>query len=296
MTSEDVNTLFVYQYSFTGICDHCRDERTLFYQTDAGERLCNDCTTPVFDELRERGLGFEAVETIENDPDHQSTETITAEPESGDGHITDHLHEITPKQGLRKDRFNLEYDGVNWDAFTQSEIIGEDDIVHTGRYSSFEVDATGFDAIPIHIDIDKQENKAYLTDNAVYVYKHIVSDLSETGFGVREQKLERAVATALCELSLKGKIEGLKPADQRPPSRETLLEQAELSDHIESITIISDERADEKYVVYIVPATLDVTEAQLLDELRTSYGITYSQPDRVVIAENEEEIPDTSRE
>ncbi|MFP8888520.1 hypothetical protein ACLI4U_01970 [Natrialbaceae archaeon A-CW2] len=296
MTSNDVNTLYEYQCPFTGVCDHCADERALFYQTEAGERLCNNCKTPILDELRDRGLGFEAIDVIENDPDCQSSETITDESESGDAHITEHLHEITPKQGLREDQYELEYDRVNWDTVSRSETVGEDDIITSGRYSHFEIDATGFDAMRIYLDIDAQENAAYLTDEAVYVYNHIVSNSSGSGFGVCERELERAAATALCELSLKGKIEGLKPADQRPPPRETLLEQVELSDQIESITITSEQESDEEYVVYAVPATLDVTEAQLLDELRTSYGITYSQPDRVVIVEHEEEIPDTRRE
>lgn len=290
MTSDNIDTLQAYEYPFSGVCDRCGAERTLFYETESGERLCNDCKKPFFDDLRDRGLGLDAIEIIENDPDNPSAETTTNE--SATDYITDHLHEIFPKSGQRDDTFELEYDRVNWEAVSQRNIVGEDDIITAGRYTNLEVDATGFEAMRIYLDINSQHNEVYLTDDAVYVFDHILSDDS----GITQYKVEQEAGTALCELSLDGQIEGLKPADHRPPPRNALFEHVQFSDKITSIEIPSEQQSDEEYVVYAVSTNTNVSEAQLLKELRTHYGINYTQPDRVEIVESEDAFPNTKRE
>lgn len=287
MTSDNVDRLYEYKYPFTGVCDRCGAERTLFNETESGEKLCNDCKKPIFDTLRDRGLGLDAIEIIENDPDGPSAETTTNE--SATDYITDHLHEITPKSGQRDDVFELEYNQVNWDTVNQKKIVGEDDIITASRYTNFEVDATGFEAMRIYLDINTQHNAAYLTDDGIYVFDHILSG----DYGIPQHKVEQAAGTALCELSLDGQIEDLKPVDNRSPPRNALFEQVEFSEQITSIEIPSEQQSDEEYVVYVVPSTTNVTDSQLLEELRTHYGITYPQPDRVVIVENEDALPNT---
>ncbi|QLK27010.1 hypothetical protein HYG81_05215 [Natrinema zhouii] len=162
----------------------------------------------------------------------------------------------------------------------------------SGRHVFEEVDASGIEAVKASVDASTEFNDVYVTDDEVYVLKHALSDERRTG-GLRTRKMARAVGTAISELSVQGKIVGLRPVEEITPTAVQLDEAHYFSDAIEASFVDGDPRDESTdAVVYVLPTSDDISRERVISDLRTVSGVRYAVPDDVRIVDNESAIPE----
>lgn len=192
-------------------------------------------------------------------------------------HITELLTKIIPKQ-KEPERFGTDhsyieylYKRVNWDEVRERDLLKDEALIAWGgRPGAYDtVDASGFEAFVAHMDpVVTEANDVYVTDEGVYVYEFVVENK-------QIEDLQSAALTVLSELSINGVIEGLRPKeDIEPPN---LWEQLNRHEDIEEFEIESGR--DE--IICHVEMEDERNGSELLEEIRTVYGIRYPKPDRI---------------
>lgn len=278
MNPDEIDTLYQYKTPFIGKCDHCGEtDITIFFETPNGAQLCNNCTKQIFDTLRERGLGFEVIEELENDPDRN---TPAGDAEASETGLQDIVTKIVPAQyrgQMNPTIVQFEYEQINWEAVDETDTIGDDHLVAWGgRPGAYEeVSALEFEAVQAYFDSSLTDaNVVFLTDDGPYVYE-FVSDQ------VDEETLAGEVLRVLANRSRAGIIDGLQPKEETGPPIDGLYEHLEFHDDIEAFDIT---QRDEELVCEVVLRQNRNSES-VLQEVRMVDGIQYPKPDVVEIVE-----------
>lgn len=273
MNSDDLERLYEYERPFTGRCDRCDGpETTLFYETPGGERLCNDCATPIFDSFRELGIGPAAIEPLENEPDRSGSEGSRT-------HLRDLLTPAVPVQYRgRVDPTVVEfaYDRIDWAAVEPSDTVGDVETVAWGGGPGTcdEVPAAGFEAVRAHFDSTLAEpNVVYLTDEGPSVFEFVAAEASE-------RDLATEVLRVLADRSRAGVVEGLRPVEAVGPPPERLAEHLECHEDVRAFELAEDGGRSVCRVVPRGDRTVDASDVRTID------GVRYPKPDAVEIVDD----------